>query len=246
MSTASPVSPSLNSASDEALLTNLLNYYGTYHNHKETVAFSIFGLEGAFFIGLFSFANWPDTITRMDKTLLSAIFVLVWVLFHGALRFQLRYRRLAAIIVAALMDSLLGGVEQTFKKSDYAVASTDQKLIRIDEWLFPVRRAIRPSDVDLPALPDGARVLPKTIDAYRMHLARRKSDAQTNRTAYALPIEYVSTAGSMLMLAIALIRVITLAPLPEATGQCNCTATAPTPAASAAVAAPANSASKSR
>jgi hypothetical protein len=219
---------------DEGLLIHLMSYYGAYHNHKETMAFSIFGLEGAFFIGLFSFANWPESVVRMDKSTLIGIFVVVWVLFHGALRFQLRARRLAALISAALYDALSGRVELPFQRSAYAVATEDPVLKLVDEWLFPVRRAVRPSDVGFAPLPDGYLVKPRTIDAYRFHLAKHKSKAQTTLSDYALPIEYVSSAGSILMLAIVLLRVSTLTPSPAAKGPMPCDCSIATPAQPAA------------
>ena len=62
----------------------LLTFYATYHNQKETMAYSIFALEGAFFVGLFMLGNWPPTIEQMDRRQLSAIFIVTWFLFHTA------------------------------------------------------------------------------------------------------------------------------------------------------------------
>ncbi len=56
---------------EREILQDLIAFYGQYHNHKEQMAFSIFGLEGAFFIGLFLLGNWPQSIQGMDRTLLA-------------------------------------------------------------------------------------------------------------------------------------------------------------------------------
>ncbi|PIW08784.1 MAG: hypothetical protein CO066_03380 [Comamonadaceae bacterium CG_4_9_14_0_8_um_filter_60_18] len=193
-------------------LEALLGFYGQYHNHKEQMAFSVFGLEGAFFVGLFLLGNWPQTIESMNRITLSWIFVLVWVLFHLALRYQLRNRRLAAIMVAAYYDALTQKSDLVFERSRHTVVAASKIAQFADLWLLPVRGALRPSDVELAELVDGAKIRPATLSSYQYHLLKHKNLAAKSWTSYALPIEWITSLGSIVLLAIALLRVLQSVP----------------------------------
>lgn len=193
-------------------LEALLGFYGQYHNHKEQMAFSIFGLEGAFFVGLFLLGNWPQTIESMNRITLSWIFVLVWGLFHLALRYQLRNRRLAAIMVAAYYDALTQKADLIFERARQNVHAPCALAQLIDLWFLPVRGALRPSDVELAELVDGTSIRPATLSSYQYHLLKHKNIAARSWTSYALPIEWITSLGSIVLLAIALLRVLQSVP----------------------------------
>jgi hypothetical protein len=205
---------STTSTSERETLFQFLTLYSDYHNHKEQMALSIFGLEGAFFIGLFALGTWPPEVARMGSTSLAIIFVIVWALFHTALRYQLRNRRLAAIMCAACTDALTQGDDIVYEPSSHAYRAPTVVADLVDTFLVPVRGALRASDVDMPSAREGARIRPSTLLSYQYHLANRKNDSAASWTRYALPIEWLTTVGSGLLLGIALHRVLNLPPLP--------------------------------
>lgn len=194
------------------MLFEFLSLQSDYHNHKEQMALSIFGLEGAFFIGLFALGTWPPEVARMGGSSLAVIFVIVWALFHTALRYQLRNRRLAAIMCAAYTDALTQEDDIIYEPSSHAFRPPSLAADLIDTFLVPVRGALRASDVDMPATIEGTLIEPSTLLSYQYHLATRKNDSAVSWTRYALPIEWLTTVGSGLLLGIALHRVLNLAP----------------------------------
>lgn len=189
-------------------LKQLLALYGQYHNHKEQMAFSVFGLEGAFFVGLFLLGNWPPAVERMNPIGLACIFVVVWILFHLALRYQLRNRRLAAIMVASYVDSLAQTEDILYERSAHAFSGVSSIVGFIDTTLVPMRGAFREADVDMPSFADGTIIRPATLRSFQYHLARHKTESAVSWTKYALPIEWIASAGSILLLGIALYRVL--------------------------------------
>jgi hypothetical protein len=208
----SDVKSPVNGNDERSMLFEFLSLYSTYHNHKEQVALSIFGLEGAFFIGLFLLGTWPPEVTKMGRTSLAAIFVVVWALFHTALRYQLRNRRLAAIMCAAYVDALVQTDDILYEPTSHSTRPPTMLANTLDTFLLPVRGALRASDVDLPSVAEGTVIRPATLNSYQYHLAKHKNDSAVSWTKYALPIEWITTAGSGLLLGIALHRVLNALP----------------------------------
>ncbi len=180
--------------------------YEIYHNHKEQMAYAIFGLEGAFFIGLFMLGNWPPGVRAISKEILSAVFAITWIMFHAALRFQLRNRRIAAILVSAFYDSYMYG----FKKKDgenYDFPAPPGKFCSlIDRILMPCRGATYHPPYDLSQLEDNSSQK-QEINLLNSHLAHHLWQARSSWGAYAYPMEWITTIGSVFLLGVALLRV---------------------------------------
>lgn len=195
-------------AGDQEVLQAFLEMHSQYHNHKENMAYAIFGLEGAFFIGLFVFSRWPPELAKVSNYALAGLFVAVWILFHLALRFQLRNRRIAALLVASYYDALAQQSDLQFRRDDFVVYR-DRLLDKlIDACLLPVRSVIRASDVDPGKLRNEETVQPRTLKAFYFHLAKHKAVASTSWVNYAYPIEWLTSFGSIFLLLVALYRVL--------------------------------------
>lgn len=192
------------------ILKLLLELNSVYHNHKEQMALSIFGLEAAFFVGLFLLGSWPPDVMKMQRRPMVVIFVLVWAMFHLALRYQLRNRRLAAITEAAYVDALLQTEDIHYEKSSHAYRPPHTFAQLLDLTLIPTRGALRSSDIALSHLADGTVISPATRQSFEFHLAKHQNDSAVSWTKYALPIEWLTTLGSMFLLLIALYRVNSL------------------------------------
>lgn len=194
------------SANWERLRTNF-QHYASYHNHKEVMAYSIFALEGAFFLGLFLLGNWPPTVEAMPTELLSAIFVVTWFLFHTALRFQLRNRRLAAIKTAALFDALKQTKPVKYNASSMAPLKAHPIEAFFDTYFLPIRTTFREGDVDLINIEDGQDIEPGTLEAEVFFEIKHRKASQNSWNKYALPMEWITAIGSFSLLVIALLRV---------------------------------------
>lgn len=185
----------------------LLGHYSSYHNHKEIMAYSIFGLEGAFFLGLFLMGNWPPSVESFSPLALSVVFIVTWFFFHTALRFQLRNRKLAAVKVAACMEALL--LQQprkvSFLDTEPEQASRFDELL--DTYLLPARNAFRTPDVDLECFDGECNIEPCSLGAIRYFELKNRLKAQKSWTGYAIPMEWITTIGSILLLVISLVRV---------------------------------------
>ena len=195
--------------SDEReVLQSFLAMHAQYHNHKENMAFSIFGLEGAFFIGLFVFSQWPPYLQKIQSHHLAMLFVVVWILFHSALRFQLRNRRIAAILVASYYDALAQRTNLKYSQGQFDVYPDLPLDTLIDTYLLPIRGKLRAADVEAAKPEHGEVVQPRSIGAFYYHLARHKADASTSWTKYAYPIDLLASLGSIFLLLVALARVL--------------------------------------
>lgn len=192
---------------EREVLQNLLAFHAQYHNHKENMAFSIFGLEGAFFIGLFVFSQWPPYLQKVQSCQLAWLFVVVWVLFHAALRFQLRNRRIAAILVAAYYDALTQRADIMYSTAQFVVYPDMPLDTFIDVYLLPIRGKLRTTDIEF-AKPGNQKVIkPMSIAAFYYHLAKHKAEASTSWTKYSYPIDLLVSLGSIFLLVVALARV---------------------------------------
>lgn len=187
----------------------VFQHYASYHNHKEIMAYSIFALEGAFFLGLFLMGSWPPTVEAMSKNVLCTIFVVTWFLFHTALRFQLRNRRLAAIKTAALFDALKQDTPVVYESKTMSPLPVHPIAAFFDTYLFPIRTSFRDGDVDLTKIEDKQSIGPGTNEAEAYFEIKHRLNAQKSWNKYALPMEWITTIGSFALLIIALIRVLT-------------------------------------
>jgi hypothetical protein len=193
------------------LIKVIRSHYAEYHNHKETMAYSIFALEGAFFIGLFLLSTWPPSVQKMDRSLLALIFAITWMLFHSALRFQLRNRRLAAIFVAGSIDALTKSAEVSPADATHFAAPESNFLVIVDTYLFPVPGVVRNADISIgsPAPTEVATqpISPNTVRALNHYLQVHQIESYTHTGRYGYPMEIITSLGSMFLLAVALLRV---------------------------------------
>ena len=198
-------------AAEQEVLQSFLQMHSQYHNHKENMAYAIFGLEGAFFIGLFWLAQWPQEVRAVPKHYLAGLFIAVWILFHLALRFQLRNRRIAAIFVASYYDALAQQSDHKYSRDDFLVYRDRRFNSFIDTCILPVRNVIRVADVAPGRLQHSEIICPRTLKSFYYHLSRHKSVASTSWFKYAYPIEWLASFGSIVLLFVALYRVVHLA-----------------------------------
>ena len=178
-----------------------------YHNHKEQMAYLIFGFEAAFFAGIFALGNWPPAVDQAPRSALALAIVLSWALFHTLLRYQLRLRRFAAISVAAIIDTLEQSATLTIKDKDIAVPVLGAWREFVDSLIWPVPRSIVVGDVGPAPLRAGTKIQPQTIPALYYHETIRRVDAMGKRKNYAQASEWIVTLGSLLLLAMAMYRV---------------------------------------
>ena len=75
----------------------------------------------------------------------------------------------------------------------------------IDTYLLPARNALRRPDVTFSG-PTGV-ITPGSMTAIAYFEAKHTFEARHSWTKFAIPIEWITTVGSILLLVIALIRV---------------------------------------
>ena len=188
--------------------------YETYHNHKEQMSYSIFALQGAFFIGFFMLGNWPPGIEHLSKKTLTMIFIVTWILFHFALRFQLRNRRLAAILVSAFYDAIFKDPEKVkaelVGRGIKELTPPSTLALLLDSFLLPVRKSTWAEPLTAKSfgqvLQDG-HVHKQTLRAHDVFLLDHVLNARTTLQGYALPMEWTATLGSIFLLGVAILRV---------------------------------------
>lgn len=87
----------------------LLNQQEIYHNHKETMAHAGVLVQIAIAAGILTKEDWPPV--WLDYNYYPAVFttvgiILIWLLVHIFIRWQLRNRRGAALMYAAILRTL--------------------------------------------------------------------------------------------------------------------------------------------
>lgn len=174
------------------------------------MAYSIFALEGAFFIGLFLLGTWPPTVENLTPTELGMIFLVTWLLFHTALRFQLRNRRVAAIKTAALLQAMLQTENITSDINSDALPNSHPITVFLDTYFFALRLSTREGDVKLSSIQNGQVIKVGSKDAFAYFEIKHRIMAAKNPGGYAFPMEVVTTLGSWLLLVVAEYRVLYL------------------------------------
>lgn len=175
-------------------LRSFRQHYADDHNHKETMAFSVFALEGAFFLGFVVLNSIPQDVVRLGKEVLIPLACIVWILFHLVLRFQFRNRRIAALLVKAAFDAEQD-VFQDLKSVRAERRTPSRDMDWIDTWFFPVKTTFRKSDVDFD---DTFPELGKQII--------RASNEGSIGGRYGMLSEYITTFGSFFLLLIIVLR----------------------------------------
>lgn len=97
------------------LIEILLPWNSTYHNHKETMAHVGIAVQIAFCTGILTLRSWPPNwvgevsifgVSFSPRFLSFFGFVLIWMLIHWFIRWQLRHRRFAAVWDYGLIRTL--------------------------------------------------------------------------------------------------------------------------------------------
>lgn len=199
---------------DKDTIRYLDEIWVNYHHHKEQMAYSIFALEGGFFVGLFFLGNWPASVEKMPLEAMAGVIVMTWLLFHTALRYQLRNRRLAAIQVAGLRDTLMTSEAIPYQPDLIDVPPTGLFSNTIDTFFFPIRRSLRSPDVksdDIKTFKERnaetTHFQPYSLEMMKYMVFRHQKIATQSFKSYALPIEWITSLGSFLLLLFALFRV---------------------------------------
>lgn len=111
----------------EKLLDLLISNYESYHSHKETMAHAGLLVMLALCGGIISINNWPPT--WIPQLHLSAnwvsflLFFLLWLLLHIYIRWQLRNRRIAAVVQIGAYNAFIEWVSNDPKNDDLNLPS---------------------------------------------------------------------------------------------------------------------------
>ncbi len=111
----------------ESLLEELLPYYRSYHNHKESMAYAGITLyAGAALASLFS-AKWPPAWGGQSKCLATVAVLALWLVVLVFLRFQLHRRRWAALRSAGAERLLADWIQVPPSEEDLAYRQAESK-----------------------------------------------------------------------------------------------------------------------
>lgn len=92
------------------LLRTMIQTYGRYHNHKETMAHVGVAVQMAVFGAILVADTWPPSWVpsiTIDQRIVAAICIFgIWAFVHVFVRWQLRQRRVAASWYAAMITTL--------------------------------------------------------------------------------------------------------------------------------------------
>jgi len=184
----------MNNEQKISYLRSFRQHYADYHNHKEAMAFSVFALEGAFFLGFVVLNSIPQDVARLGKEILIPLAGIVWILFHLVLRFQFRNRRIAALLVGAAFQAEQD-VLQNIQAERTERRTPSRDLDWIDTWFFPIRTTFRKGDTDFDdTFPELANTIIKA------------SNEGSTGGRYGMLSEYITTFGSFFLLFIIVLR----------------------------------------
>jgi len=129
------------------LLEHLLTEMDSYHNHKESMAYAGLLVVLAICGGILSLQEWPPKWIPPPFGLSNRSFTLIcvfisWLLCHLYIRWQLRYRRGAAITYNGALRSLAEWVTREPTEEDCAPSFPQEPSLKAKffDCLFPLRR----------------------------------------------------------------------------------------------------------
>jgi hypothetical protein len=136
------------------LVELLLPQTVAYHNHKETMAHAGVALEMALFVAIMSLNPWPPSWVpdiRLSARLVTFLaFVLIWLLIHIFIRWELRGRRSAALHHAGLLRILRKWINEPPTEEDLQPyrgdSASHSKAKTLLDFLFPYPSANIPPD----------------------------------------------------------------------------------------------------
>lgn len=182
------------------LFERLLESSETYHSHKETMAHTGLAVQIGLLVALISASSWPPgwvPEVNLSSRAISVIgFVIVWLLIHIFVRWQLRDRRAAAIVNAALLQTLKKRARESSQSSDSDSRNSKQRsavLLTFCDYLFPCASAPLHYDVGKEGYPEDF------VKAW---------NEQEKAGTGAIKSEWFLWVGSLLVLGIGLVRTL--------------------------------------
>lgn len=187
------------------LVDHLLSDTDSYHNHKESMAYAGLLAVLALAVGILSLDQWPPYwvpslhVSLSSRTVTFIAFTCLWLLGHIYIRWQLRYRRWAAITQGGALRALAEWVTRNPRPSDlhpYPKPSTRQSrlvaiLSTVADFIVPFPRATLHEDVGK--------------EYYPFWLGKAVRDQENDRTG-ATKGEWFLTLVSFLVLVLVWVR----------------------------------------
>lgn len=133
------------------LLVELLGYYRSYHNHKESMAYAGITLYGGVGAASILSRDWPPDWGPCTHWWATLAIAALWLFFLLFLRFQLHRRRWAALRSAGAERLLAKWVQAPPSADDLAYRPAEAKRSPespILDWLWPQARAVLVVEVD--------------------------------------------------------------------------------------------------
>lgn len=180
-----------------SLIGQLLSYNVNYHNHKEIMAHAAVVLQ----IGLFVWIMSKDGSELIEKGCVLILFILIWLLIHLYMRWELRNRRWAAMQIDGIRRTLGRWNIQDIELEELQPYQEDPKyphwFCRLCDLLIPCFRGTLPHDH---AALDHPRGLVTNLEIAR-------NDLSAGFRSVSLRVaEWIVTAASWLVLIVVFIR----------------------------------------
>ncbi len=132
----------------------------SYHNHKEAMAHAGFVVQLVLLTAIFGANTWPPCWMpdAIPKEITATIgIVVIWLLIHIYIRWQLRQRRFAALFIKCAIQTLKdwensGTGDMAYPKEISATPEV-KKIYRCADYLLPCKKARVPMDEGLEGYP---------------------------------------------------------------------------------------------
>lgn len=192
-----------------SFLETMLGETNSYHHHKETMANAGIVAQLGIVASIFSMQSLPSWVKPIPwcnhnispKYLIYIAFIMLWLLIHIFIRWQLRNRRWAAIFTAAIEETLKNWTYSNPRPIDLKPYQEDTlkpktKKEFIDKYIWPLRSAPLYSDVGVKGWPIG---LMQELDKKRDAFIRKDDDS--------IHPEWLLSFGSIFALIVGLVSI---------------------------------------
>jgi hypothetical protein len=119
-------------------LKDLQTHYGTYHNHKETLAWAAVALISGFMISVASQFRDKAKLCCQEQLIMSIIIIVVFAFCFGYVYIQFALRKRAADIIAAclrLRSLIISDTSKVINPTDWIVKTKTQSWMQSDHAL---------------------------------------------------------------------------------------------------------------
>ena len=164
----------------KAYVTAVAERFSSYHDHKETMAYSGITLYAAAAAAALTSAAWPPP-WGSDRHVLAVIaFSILWLSILVYLHFQLRRRRWAALRIAGCDWLLVSWLPDAPVSPRCQEKKSPSRWLRIADFFWPLARAVTVVD-------RSRKVYPEVLeDAWRQAEARGTDAIKHERLIYAV------------------------------------------------------------